>query len=45
MNILANAWEKWVNKDELINAAKRVGISVTCLNIDWMDQESLPDTI
>ena len=38
MNVLADIWEEWATPEMLVKAAKRVGISNTGLNVDWMDQ-------
>ena len=38
MKMLGGAWEKWVSKDKLVKAAKRVGITDTGLNVHWMDK-------
>ena len=39
MEILGNAWQKWITPKVLVNAAKRVWISATGLNVNWMDEE------
>ena len=39
MKILGNAWHKRITPEGLVNAAKRVGISATGLNVNWMDEE------
>ena len=39
MEILGNAWQKWITPKVLANAAKRVWISATGLNVNWMDEE------
>ena len=38
MTILGEIWAEWVTPEQLIKAAKRVGISKNGLNVNWMDQ-------
>lgn len=38
MNILGEIWEEWAQPYNIIKAGKRVGISSSGLNVDWMDQ-------
>ena len=39
MNILAQIWNVWAPKDVIINAAQRVGISSTGLDVRKMEQD------
>ena len=41
MNILAEIWDKWATKDVIINAAERVGISQTGLDVYKMQNIKL----
>ena len=36
MQILGKMWRKWAQPDAIVNASKRVGISVDGLDVDWM---------
>ena len=38
MPILANIWEKWVSKEILVNAARKVGVTTTQLSVDMMQK-------
>ena len=38
MTILGNIWTEWVTPEQLVKAAKPVGVSKDGLNINWMDQ-------
>jgi hypothetical protein len=38
MTILSNIWTEWVTPEQLVKAAKRVGISKEGLDVNWMDQ-------
>ena len=37
MTILSKAWVNWIVKEDLVAAAKRVGISNLGLDVNWMD--------
>ena len=37
MTILSKAWVNWIVKEDLVVAAKRVGISKLGLDVNWMD--------
>ena len=39
MIILAEIWDKWTNKQVLVSAAKRVGVTSTSLNANFMQQD------
>ena len=39
MKIIAEAWPAWTERTDLVKAAKRVGISDSGLNVDWMQQD------
>ena len=39
MLILANIWDKWVSKETLVNAARKVGITAAQLSIEMMQQD------
>ena len=39
MHILANMWDGWVSKQSLLKAAKRVGVTATGLNVNFMQSE------
>ena len=39
MTILGAMWDKWVSRDTIINAAKRVRISKKGLNVNNMQQD------
>ena len=39
MNILAKIWNVWAPKDVIVNAAQRVGISSTGLDVRKMQQD------
>ena len=39
MVILANIWDKWVSKEGIINAARKVGITSTKLSVEMMQQD------
>ena len=38
MTILGEIWSEWVTPAQLVKAAKRVGISDSGLDVNWMDQ-------
>ena len=38
MTILGDIWKEWVTPEQLVKAGKRVGISDSGLDINWMDQ-------
>ena len=39
MNILSTAWDEFSDPELLRNAARRVGLTATSFNINWMNQE------
>lgn len=39
MTVLSKAWPRWIEKEDLVAAGKRVGISKDGLNVNWMDQK------
>ena len=39
MMILAELWSSWTSKESLINAARRVGVTPTCLDVSMMQKE------
>ena len=39
MTILSECWEEFLTRDRLLAASKRVGITSSGLNINWMNQE------
>ena len=39
LDILASIWNSWASKDTITKAAKRVGISESGINIEWMQQD------
>ena len=41
MKIIAEAWPAWTERTDLVKAAKRVEISDSGLNVDWMQQDKL----
>ena len=38
MNILAEIWNEWAKPESIQSAGKKVGITDTGLDVDWMDQ-------
>ena len=38
MLTLSEAWKKWVSQEKLVKASKRVGISSSGLNVNWMEK-------
>lgn len=45
MSILGEMWDKWASEDIIINAAKRVGISTTGLNVNDMQQDKFEQAL
>ena len=41
MHILANMWNGWVSKQSLLKDAKRVGVTATGLNVNFMQTEKI----
>ena len=39
MLILANIWEKWVSKETLVDAARKVDMTTTQLSVDMMQKD------
>ena len=39
MVILANIWNKWVSKEGISNAARKLGITSTKLSVEMMQQD------
>ena len=39
MRILGNMWRNWAQPSAIINAGKRVGISVDKLDVAWMQAD------
>ena len=40
MDILSVCWGKWTNQHSILNAARKVGITKSELNVDFMDQKA-----
>ena len=39
MHLLGNIWNKWAKKENILKAGKRVCISSTGLNVNWMQDK------
>lgn len=39
IDILGDVWNSWASRETIVKAAKRVGVSSTGLNVEWMQQD------